>query len=179
MVRTIAKFGIQGDGASINALLGAIKTFSYGHTDGLGAIALDPLLAGHPLLAAELVLNSDQQVGLRVLFSVLQKTEELIPEFEANLNFTEVTFDDFKDYFKEVSSYLTADSIETAISNLFKDTEFGTNGDDQLNGGFLIGLGNDVLFGLGGNDHLDGGPVSYTHLWGRATRNHLICWHSL
>lgn len=157
MVRTIAKFGIQGDGASINALLGAIKTFSYGHTDGLGAIALDPLLAGHPLLAAELVLNSDQQVGLRVLFSVLQKTEELIPEFEANLNFTEVTFDDFKDYFKEVSSYLTADSIETAISNLFKDTEFGTNGDDQLNGGFLIGLGNDVLFGLGGNDHLDGG----------------------
>ncbi len=157
MARTIAKFGLKGDGASINALLGAIQTFSYGHTDGLGAIALDPLLAGQPLLAAELVYNSDQQVGLKVLFSVVQKTLKLIPALKANLDFSEVTFDDFIDYFKDVSSYLTADSIETAISNLFKDTTFGTSGNDELNGGFLIGLGNDALFGLGGNHTLDGG----------------------
>lgn len=37
------------------------------------------------------------------------------------------------------------------------DTTFGASGDDAIEGGILLGLGNDVLFGLGGNDTLDGG----------------------
>lgn len=51
MAKTIDKFHVGGEATS-QAMLGAIKTFSYGYSDGLNPVALIPLLSGSPLLAA-------------------------------------------------------------------------------------------------------------------------------
>ncbi len=160
MARTINELGLVGGDATIQAVLGAIKTFSTGSAaGGFNEVALIPLLLGSPILAFSIAEESDQEIGFRVVFNLIRELEVINPEFKANLDFAEVTYDDFKDYFKAVSEGLqeSVGSVEAAISNLFKDTTFGTNGADDLDGGFLIGLGNDVIFGLGGNDTLDGG----------------------
>lgn len=114
--------------ASITAFLGAIGTFSYGYSDGVNPLSLGALLVGSPLVAALLAPQSDQWVGLKLLFSTIQKSESIDDKV---VDFSELAFEDFVDYLNDISNVLTIESLEGAISNLFTDTKIGTSGDDQ------------------------------------------------
>ncbi|WP_211253596.1 calcium-binding protein [Alkanindiges illinoisensis] len=160
MARTIDKFHVGGEATS-TAMIGAIKTFSYGYSDGLNPVALIPLLLESPLLAAALAPNSDQWVGLKVLFGVYQKSEWIQSQQPAGFAWAERNFEEFVDYLTDFAD-IAAGTIEDAVSRVLDDTVYGTGSNDTLDGGLLIGLGDDTLFGLGGNDTLKGGIGSDT-----------------
>lgn len=152
MARTIDKFDVGSDGQGA-AVWGAIKTFGYGYSDGLNLAAIVPLLMGMPVVATLLAPHSDQWVGLKVLFSTLQKSEvvkQIINESKNGVfDFISSNFDDFVSYLEDLSEVDRSTTIGTAIYKIFDDYTYGTNSNDEIDGGLLIGLGNDSLFGLG------------------------------
>lgn len=123
MARTIDKFGFTGGegggDATWNAIKGAIQTFSYGYSgSSLKTVVWQPLLIQGPEVVMEITDVSDQGVGFEVLLKVVK--EWAIINLNTAQNFADVTYDDFKSYFKEVSENLTASTIDEAISHLFK-----------------------------------------------------------
>lgn len=153
MARTIDKFKLQGDGSS-EAIMVAIKTFSYGYSDGLNPLAI---LAPNAPIAALLLPQSDQWVGAKLLYATIQESIKLGVFKEENIQkFKDMIFDDFVDYIVD-SHKIFSTSVEKIINNLFTDTVVGTQKNDTLKGGLFIGVGDDKLFGLGGNDTLIGG----------------------
>ncbi|WP_435273850.1 calcium-binding protein [Psychrobium sp. nBUS_13] len=158
MAKTLEKFGLGGDGSG-TALLGALGTFSYGYTEDSGAnmAAIIPALLGMPIIALASIPMNDQETGLRV---ALRTAHEFAKLHDIDIvDMSKVAYDDLLSYFSEVgeSAVEGVDTVGAAILNLFEDTQIGTSDADELDGGWFIGVGDDVLFGLGGDDTLDGG----------------------
>ena len=162
MALTIEKFILKGNTeGSIPAILGAFKTFSSGSSDGLNPIAIIPALLGYTDLARELSEHSDQWIGLKVLFSTLQKLKivgDIVDPIKGTVfDIEKATFDDFLLYLMDIKQLDENITIESAIEKMFNDYTYGTKGNDELDGGLIIGIGDDTLFGLAGNDKLYGG----------------------
>jgi Ca2+-binding RTX toxin-like protein len=154
MASTIFKFNSP-NSDTFDAALAALTTFSWGSSaDGINPLSL---LTSNPAVIVALAPQTDQWVGAQLAFAVLQVLENEFGLSESAINWAEAEFDDFIDYLIDVSKFSLVDSIDIAISDLFEDTTFGTSEADELNGGFFVGVGDDVLYGLGGNDKLDGG----------------------
>ena len=159
MARTIEDLGLGGD--SFQPVIGAIKTFSSGYSDGLNPVAIIPALLGFTGLAQQLSEHSDQWIGLKVLFSTLQKlkvVDDIIDPVKGTVfNIEKSNFDDFLSYLLEIKQLDENITIENAIEKIFSDYTYGSEKNDELDGGLIIGIGNDTLFGLGGDDKLYGG----------------------
>ena len=161
MALTIDKFRDPQSDASVDAAIGAIKTFSYGASGGLNIAAAAGILLGSPLLTAILVPHSDQWIGIRVLLSTLQKSEWINNGRLADLE--HLSDEDLLEYFHDYNELLEIEktneniTVESSIIRLFNDVIIGTGSSEEINGGIIIGLGNDTIFGLGGNDKLNGG----------------------
>ena len=171
--RTVDKFfgELATDSSSIQAFLGAITTFSTDQSDGLNPLASFLTQSSDLKVRSfanvtydELVKQSDQWVGLRVLYETTQKSSEakkIVENYfvkvgvDYNLG---LSFDDFMEYMTDLAEVMNDGySVKDAFISIISDTVVGSSVADDLNGGFLIGLGDDKIFGLSGNDELDGG----------------------
>jgi len=152
MARTIDKFGLL-NGESKTAAIAAVSTFKWGSVGGT-----NPLASFIPIGISE-TFDVDEQSDIWVGALLLQATfkELAVMGIEFSIDWAEVTIDDLIDYFKDAAEFDFVERVDTAVSDLFEDTVFGTSGVDELSGGFFVGLGDDVLFGLSGNDTLNGG----------------------
>ncbi len=149
MALTIDKFRDPLSDASVEAAIGAIKTFSYGSSGGLNITAAAGILFGSPLLISILAPHSDQWIGIRVLLSTLQKSEWINNSQLVDLE--NLSDEDLLEYFHDYNELLEIEkthenvTVESSIIRLFNDVIIGTGSSEELNGGLFIGLGNDTI----------------------------------
>ncbi|ATZ68340.1 calcium-binding protein [Acinetobacter haemolyticus] len=123
-----------------------------------------------------MIPHSDQWVGLKVLFNTIKKSEwasEILYGNPENIDISHLSYEDFVEYLFDYNELLEVEgrgtdiTIWSSITRLVNDIIVGTGENEDINGGVLIGLGNDTIFGLGGNDELSGGIGQDTLIGGK------------
>lgn len=172
MAATIDKFRDLTSEASIAALEGAISTFAIGNS-----YALNPIYFLSLPLSSLAFITGDQVIGAKIAWATLQKSEflsEIFVENSKDLDLQQLSFDDLRDYLEDYRELLEFEGKDPTITVgislsriFFDDVILGTGANEDLDGGLLIGLGNDTIYGLNGNDKLEGGIGNDTLIGGK------------
>lgn len=79
-----------------------------------------------------------------------------------NVDISKLTYEDLVEYLTDYHELIEIEgepdvTLEFSIKRFFNDVILGTGSSEELNGGILIGIGDDTIFGLSGNDEIYGG----------------------